>query len=170
MRCATRCFVFLVLNKKHVFLFRCKEVRCFSIVCRFLKANWVGFFLRFLRFRHARVFILEFAQSWSLPRRRIGWAFVTHSRTIHNYSFFFCYRWNCLARMGGWRHVWAAIFMTVVVLSNTASADTLPVRKYTDGTIATVSNHTQITGSRTAIRGDLWLSKLNWMVAREDIL
>ena len=65
------------------------------------------------------------------------------------------------ARMGGWRRVWAAIFMTVVVLSNTASGDTFPVRKYTDGTIAIVSNHTQITGSRTAIRGDLWLSKMN---------
>ena len=51
--------------------------------------------------------------------------------------------------------------MTVVVLSNTASADTFPVRKYEDGTIAIVSNHTQITGSRTAIRGDLWLSKMN---------
>ena len=51
--------------------------------------------------------------------------------------------------------------MTVVVLSNTASADTFPVRKYADGTIAIVSNHTQITGSRTAIRGDLWLSKMN---------
>ena len=51
--------------------------------------------------------------------------------------------------------------MTVVVLSNTASADTFPVRKYEDGSIAIVSNHTQITGSRTAIRGDLWLSKMN---------
>ena len=48
--------------------------------------------------------------------------------------------------------------MTVVVLSNTASADTFPVRKYEDGTIAIVQ-HTQITGSRTAIRGDLWLVK-----------
>ena len=50
--------------------------------------------------------------------------------------------------------------MTVVV-SNTASADTFPVRKYTDGTIAIVSNHTQITASRTAFRGDVWLSKMN---------
>jgi hypothetical protein len=54
----------------------------------------------------------------------------------------------------------SAIFMTVV--SNTASADrTFPVRKYEDGTIAIVSNHTQITGSRTAFRGDVWLSKIN---------
>ena len=49
-----------------------------------------------------------------------------------------------------------------VVASNAASADrTFPVRKYEDGTIAIVSNHTQITGSRTAFRGDVWLSKIN---------
>jgi len=63
----------------------------------------------------------------------------------------------------GRRFTWIyviAIFMTVVV-SNTASADTFPVRKYTDGTIAIVSNHTQITASRTAFRGDVWLSKMN---------
>ena len=49
-----------------------------------------------------------------------------------------------------------------VVASNAASADrTFPVRKYEDGTIAIVSNHTQITGSRTAFRGDAWLSKMN---------
>ena len=59
-----------------------------------------------------------------------------------------------------WIHV-IAIFMTVVA-SNAASADrTFPVRKYEDGTIAIVSNHTQITGSRTAFRGDVWLSKIN---------
>ena len=49
-----------------------------------------------------------------------------------------------------------------VVASNAASADrTFPVRKYEDGTIAIVSNHTQITASRTAFRGDVWLSKMN---------
>ena len=63
-------------------------------------------------------------------------------------------------RCGTWIHV-IAIFMTVVA-SNAASADrTFPVRKYEDGTIAIVSNHTQITGSRTAFRGDVWLSKIN---------
>ena len=59
-----------------------------------------------------------------------------------------------------WIHV-AAVFMTVIVSSTPASADTFPVRKYEDGTIAIVSNHTQITGSRTAFRGDVWLSKMN---------
>ena len=67
-------------------------------------------------------------------------------------------------RRSAWMHV-AAVFVVTLggVASNAAaSADrTFPVRKYEDGTIAIVSNHTQITGSRTAFRGDVWLSKIN---------
>ena len=42
-----------------------------------------------------------------------------------------------------------------------ASAETFPVRKYVNGTIAIVSNHTQIMASRAAFRGDVWLSRLD---------
>ena len=52
-------------------------------------------------------------------------------------------------------HMRAAIFMTVVVLSNTASADTFPEFGNTRTVHSRSLNHTQITGSRTAIRGDL---------------
>ena len=74
-------------------------------------------------------------------------------------AFFFTGR----RRRSAWMmRVVAAVFTTVIVSSNAASADrTFPVRQYEDGTIAIVSNHTQITGKRTAFRGDVWLSKIN---------
>ena len=73
-------------------------------------------------------------------------------------AFFFTRR----RRRSAWMRV-AAVFMTVIIVSsNAASADrTFPVRQYEDGTIAIVSNHAQITGKRTAFRGDVWLSKIN---------
>ena len=55
--------------------------------------------------------------------------------------------------------IYIAIFITIVV--SDASADTFPVRKYVNGTIAIVSNHTQIMASRAAFTGDVWLSKLD---------
>ena len=54
-------------------------------------------------------------------------------------------------------HVWAAIFMTVVVLSNTASADTFPVRKYE------IYNSHSLEPRRLQVRelySLIWLSKL----------
>ena len=42
-----------------------------------------------------------------------------------------------------------------------ASAETFPVREYANGTIAIVSNHTQIMASRAAFTGDVWLSRLD---------
>ena len=55
--------------------------------------------------------------------------------------------------------IYRAIFITIVV--SMASAETFPVRKYVNGTIAIVSNHTQIMASRAAFRGDVWLSRLD---------
>ena len=55
--------------------------------------------------------------------------------------------------------IYIAIFITIVI--SDASADTFPVRKYVNGTIAIVSNHTQITASRAAFTGDVWLSRLD---------
>ena len=55
--------------------------------------------------------------------------------------------------------IYIAIFITIVI--SDASADTFPVRKYVNGTIAIVSNHTQIMASRAAFRGDVWLSRLD---------
>ena len=55
--------------------------------------------------------------------------------------------------------IYIAIFITIVI--SDASADTFPVRKYVNGTIAIVSNHTQITASRSAFTGDVWLSRLD---------
>ena len=111
---------------------------------------------------------MQECSSWSSRSREVclagglvGLLLLTRGRYTIILLFLCLLQVELPARMGGWRRVWAAIFMIVVVLSNTASGDTFPVRKYTDGTIAIVSNHTQITGSRTAIRGDLWLSKMN---------
>ena len=55
--------------------------------------------------------------------------------------------------------IYIAIFIAIVI--SDASADTFPVRKYVNGTIAIVSNHTQIMASRAAFRGDVWLSRLD---------
>ena len=55
--------------------------------------------------------------------------------------------------------IYVAIFITIVI--SDASADTFPVRKYVNGTIAIVSNHTQIMASRAAFTGDVWLSRLD---------
>ena len=55
--------------------------------------------------------------------------------------------------------IYIAIFITIVV--SDASAGTFPVRKYVNGTIAIVSNHTQIMASRAAFTGDVWLSRLD---------
>ena len=55
--------------------------------------------------------------------------------------------------------IYIAIFITIVI--SDALADTFPVRKYVNGTIAIVSNHTQIMASRAAFRGDVWLSRLD---------
>ena len=55
--------------------------------------------------------------------------------------------------------IYIAIFITIVI--SDASADTFPVRKYVNGTIAIVSNHTQIMASRAAFTGDVWLSRLD---------
>jgi len=55
--------------------------------------------------------------------------------------------------------IYRAIFITIVV--SMASAETFPVRKYVNGTIAIVSNHTQIMASRAAFTGDVWLSRLD---------
>ena len=55
--------------------------------------------------------------------------------------------------------IYRAIFITIVV--SMASAETFPVREYVNGTIAIVSNHTQIMASRAAFTGDVWLSRLD---------
>ena len=55
--------------------------------------------------------------------------------------------------------IYRAIFITIVV--SMASAETFPVREYANGTIAIVSNHTQIMASRAAFTGDVWLSRLD---------
>ena len=105
--------------------------------------------------------VVRTARKFCLGGRLIGF-FLTRSGTMRNrYSLFSSMQMELITgRRCTWIHV-IAIFMTVVA-RNAASADrTFPVRKYEDGTIAIVSNHTQITGSRTAIRGDLWLSKMN---------